>query len=308
MKDCKFNCTYYSLKNDYMFKAALQRCIPALKGLTAALLDMDVSDIKECVIRNPVMPGDKIDSKSNILDLKLLLNSDEYINIEMQVANRKYWAQRSLYYWGRTFSEQLNKGDEYGTLRKTCQIGILDFTLFNGEHEFYSDYRVINRMNGKELTDAFDMRFLELPSADYALEGQEELLLWARIFNAGSWDELRTLVEGRKELMELWDTMYQMSAEDQERWRLEAIEDRIRREKSDFSEAREAGLAEGLAEGRAEGLAEGIVKGREEGISLEQNRFNTLIKKLSEQGRINDIIRSASDRTYQEQLFKEFGL
>ena len=175
-------------------------------------------------------------------------------------------------------------------------------------------------MSGKELTDAFDMRFLELPSADYALEGQEELLLWARIFNAVNWEELRTLVEGRKELMELWDTMYQMSAEDQERWRLEAIEDRIRREKSDFSEAREAGLAEGRAEGLAEGIvkgraegivkgrAEGIVKGREEGISLEQNRFNTLIKKLSEQGRIDDIIRSASDRTYQEQLFKEFGL
>ena len=149
-----------------------------------------------------------------------------------------------------------------------------------GEHEFYSDYRVINCCSGKELTDTFDMRFLELPSVDYAKEDQENLILWARIFNAESWEELRTLVEGRKELMELWDSMYQMSAEDQERWRLEAIEDRIRREKSDYSEAHEAG----------------------------QNRINTLIQKLSSQGRVDDIIRSASDTAYQSKLLEEFGL
>ena len=37
-------------------------------------------------------------------------------------------------------------------------------------------------------------------------------------------------------------------------------------------------------------------------------RVNRLILKLSQCGRIADIIRSASDSEYQKQLFSEFGL
>lgn len=37
-------------------------------------------------------------------------------------------------------------------------------------------------------------------------------------------------------------------------------------------------------------------------------RVNRLILKLSQCGRISDIIRSASDSVYQKQLFSEFGL
>lgn len=37
-------------------------------------------------------------------------------------------------------------------------------------------------------------------------------------------------------------------------------------------------------------------------------RVNRLILKLSQCGRISDIIRSASDSEYQKQLFSEFGL
>lgn len=37
-------------------------------------------------------------------------------------------------------------------------------------------------------------------------------------------------------------------------------------------------------------------------------KVNTLILKLSELGRIDDIIKSATDTEYQQQLFKEFGL
>ena len=39
-----------------------------------------------------------------------------------------------------------------------------------------------------------------------------------------------------------------------------------------------------------------------------ERKVNTLIFKLSELGRIDDILKSATDTEYQQQLFKEFGL
>ena len=47
---------------------------------------------------------------------------------------------------------------------------------------------------------------------------------------------------------------------------------------------------------------------REEGEMLGVERVNKLIRILAEQGRTEDIIRSANDIEYQKQLFKEFNL
>jgi len=55
-------------------------------------------------------------------------------------------------------------------------------------------------------------------------------------------------------------------------------------------------------------IEEGREEGRAEGRKEERDRTNTLNLKLSELGRINDIIRAAKDRPYQEELLREFGL
>ena len=53
-----------------------------------------------------------------------------------------------------------------------------------------------------------------------------------------------------------------------------------------------------------EGLEAGVVQGTHHG----QERVNALITRLAAAGRADDIIRSASDPGYQEQLFEEFGI
>lgn len=47
---------------------------------------------------------------------------------------------------------------------------------------------------------------------------------------------------------------------------------------------------------------------RQRGEEIGEERVNELTLKLSKLGRIEDIIKAASDRRYQERLFKEFGL
>lgn len=63
-----------------------------------------------------------------------------------------------------------------------------------------------------------------------------------------------------------------------------------------------------LEEGIEKGIEKGMEQGIEEGVKQGQGRVNTLIVKLAESGRMEDIVRAASDREYQDNLFREFGL
>ena len=77
-------------------------------------------------------------------------------------------------------------------------------------------------------------------------------------------------------------------------------------------EVREWALREGWEVGRKEGIKEGIKEGvqegRKEGIDTGTGRVNLLIQKLAECGRMDDIVRAASEPEYQKELFREFGI
>ena len=72
------------------------------------------------------------------------------------------------------------------------------------------------------------------------------------------------------------------------------------------------GYAEGYAEGYAIGYAEGYAIGYAEGIAIGQskgeNRLGQLMTQLFSLGRLQDVQEVASDMTYREKLFLEFGL
>ena len=61
-------------------------------------------------------------------------------------------------------------------------------------------------------------------------------------------------------------------------------------------------------EGKEEGRQAGLEEGRKTGIEEGEQRINQLILKLKEAGRIEDIIKAASDVEYQQLLLKEYGL
>ena len=61
-------------------------------------------------------------------------------------------------------------------------------------------------------------------------------------------------------------------------------------------------------EGEEIGKALGEKIGKEKGEKQMLLGMNSLILKLSELGRIDDMVKAAKDKGYQEKLFKEFGL
>ena len=56
------------------------------------------------------------------------------------------------------------------------------------------------------------------------------------------------------------------------------------------------------------GIAKGVAKGKAKGEIEGKNQMALLVKKLLDQGRIDDVKRASEDEVYRDQLIKEFGI
>ncbi len=211
----------FKLTNDYMFRAVFQTNKVALKGLLCALLHMDEHDIRNIEIKNPIELGKSITDKEFRLDIKIHLNNNKIINIEMQVNNLGNWPERSLSYTCRMF-DNLNRGSNYKNVIPVIQIGILDFTPFADHPAFYSTYKMIEEKDHHAYSDDFIIKTLDLTRTDLATETDKRYNLdeWARIFKVSTWDELKELSRNNKFFKEAAKSMRIMTEEDELRERM----------------------------------------------------------------------------------------
>ena len=78
----------YNMTNDYMFRYILQENETVLRGLICALLRLEPKEIIAIEIRNPIDLSKNIAGKDFVLDIKILLNNNQLLNLEMQVENQ----------------------------------------------------------------------------------------------------------------------------------------------------------------------------------------------------------------------------
>nr|MCR4892381.1 Rpn family recombination-promoting nuclease/putative transposase [Lachnospiraceae bacterium] len=133
------------LTNDYLFRALMQTNNEALISLISSVMYWPVEEIISAEIQNEIELGAAIDDKTFILDVKVLLNHDRIVNLEMQVLNYHNWPERSLGYLCRTF-DTLNSGDDYIQTKPAFQITFLDFTLFPEHPVFHAKYMLTDIM------------------------------------------------------------------------------------------------------------------------------------------------------------------
>lgn len=207
---------FVPMTNDYLFRALLQRNNYVLKGLICSLLHMDESEITSVVITNPILLGETIDEKQYVLDINVMMNHDRLINLEMQVVNQKNWRERSLCYLARNFT-QLGQREDYCKVRPVIQIGLLDYTLFPDQPEFYSTYQFLNVKNHTLYSDKLQLSVLDLTRIDLATEEDKQYRLdhWAALFTATTWEELQMLAQDNQYFKEASETVYSLSKEEQ---------------------------------------------------------------------------------------------
>ena len=262
----------YNMTNDYMFRAILQKNEFVLRGLIGALLHLYQVDIKSVEITNPLILGEQIENKQFVLDINISLNNNICLNLELQVINRTNWQDRSLIYLCRMF-DRLQRGEDYAESGCAIHIGILDFTLFEEVPEFYACYKMLNVKNHHVFNEKFVLNVLDLKRIDLATEEDRryEIDCWARMFKAGTWEELRMIAEKNKYMSEAAMAMYELNADEIIRQQCMAREEYNRYEKMMARKLAEAD--EKLAEAN-EQLTEARKDAAEAARQFEQERSN----------------------------------
>lgn len=219
----------HNLLNDLMFRIVFETNPEALKSLLCSLLHFKDSDIVSLEIKNPIHLGERIDSKTCIFDIYVLLNDQKKIHLELQVLGQNFWTDRSLCYLCRSFGK-LNSGEDYSTIKPLIQIDILDFDLYKNSQEFYSVYHLANDKTGRIYSSKIALHVLQLNKEEYATTEDKAYRIdyWARLFKATTWEELKMLAQEQKILQSTVETIYRVNADDYVRAELDAREDALR--------------------------------------------------------------------------------
>ncbi len=221
------------MTNDYLFRALLQENNTVLKGLISSLLHLPIEEISSVKITNPIELGKAYNEKDFYLDIKVLLNNDTTINLEMQVINEHNWPERSLSYLCRIY-DNLSKGNDYINVMPVIQIGLLDFTLFPEHPEFYATYKLLNVKNYSIYSDKFRLSVVDLTRVDMATEEDKQYGIdhWATLFKSKTWEDIKMLAQNNEYIKTASDTIYKLTQEEQIRQQCEAREEYYRRQRS----------------------------------------------------------------------------
>lgn len=168
------------------------------------------------------MSPDLSDVKAGTLDLKVAVNEDTIIDVEMQVGNENNINDRETRYLVAMSNDQLKQGELYTQVRKLITISILKFNFYirnsflniahmkfeNNKPEMYVDMGY-NREE-ELLTDKLEMITIELPKfqkQNPSIENELNQWLWLIL---GEEEKIKMAVKKNKKIkkaVEIVDTM-----------------------------------------------------------------------------------------------------
>ena len=235
-------------KIDFAFKEIMMD-EQARIGFLSAILKLNPSDIRNTQILNTNLRKLHDNEKQGILDVRILMNDDTEIDIEIQLSILNVWADRALFYLAKMYTEQINSGEDYTIFKKCVSISILDFELFKDTPEFYSCFHIREDTRHAIYTDKMEFHVLELPKLPKELrEDSNDIELWGKFISAERKEEFDVLAEKNTYIDSAYQHLQLISQDKQKRMEYEAREKAVRDYNQGLLEAREAGKNEGREE------------------------------------------------------------
>lgn len=236
---------------------------------------------------NKRMLGNRQNSKTGRLDIRVKFNDGEDCNIELQVLPFKYMDKRMLEYWSTMYGAKINSGENYGVLKPSISILITNYKLPQLMHikKYKTTWNLREKDNPETiLTHDIEMHILEIPKIEKREMLNDELVQWLEfIVNPGS-KEVQKFMEENKYLKQAREELAYLSGDPDFQRLLESRAGFLR----DMDSYRIQCMEEASAEGKAVGIVEGEARGRAEGKLEEQKE---IAKKMKEKNMpIEDII------------------
>ena len=172
-----------TLRNDYLFKLLLgsEENKACLQDFLECVLDMQSGTIANLELLDKELAKDTVNDKTGILDVKLRLQDETAIDIEIQNSWSAEFIPRTLFYWAKMYTEGFKEGEPYTNLTKCITINLVSqgFKLNSQVHSVYS---IFEQETHQRLTDLLEIHFLNLSSAQKMsiqkapIENQQKLI------------------------------------------------------------------------------------------------------------------------------------
>ena len=226
-----------TLRNDYAFKRVF-----------------GVEENKD-VLQDKEFHKDSISDKIGVLDVKLRLKNNTIIDIEIQNRWNIEFAQRTIFYWAKMYTENLKTGEVYTKLPKCITINIVGegFDLNNLLH---SEYNVVEKHINNRLSDELEIHFLNLVKVKEQDENTEsdekkkKLYNWLKFIETDDREVRKMLAQKSPMMRKANATIEVMEMSPKEKW---LYENRMKYE-HDKASWKHVGYQEGIERGFADGV------------------------------------------------------
>ena len=251
------------VQNNFIMLPTVDFCFKELmhnekvrKGILAAILNVHPDEVEHTELLPTILRKESEDDKYGIQDVRVKMKNGTQIDFEMQVIYYNYWANRTIYYLSKMYTEQLHEGDNYDKLQKCIQVSILNHILIPEDEECYRRISFCDTKTGKEYSDMMEIYILELPKLPP--EQKEE-----------NREDLKRMAEKNSDFQEAYNELDRLSADEQKRLEYETRQKAIR-DKNIL-------LKTGIERGREEGIRAIIHLAEVVNLSKEET-----VKQLSE--------------------------
>jgi len=249
-----------TLRNDYAFKRVFgtEENKAVLQDFLDCVLDIPSQDIEDLELLDKEFHNDSVNDKTGILDVKLRLKDGTVIDIEIQNRWNDEFAQRTVFYWAKMYTENLQKGEVYTKLPKCITINIVG-EGFKLNELLHSEYRVLEKHVHTELSDELEIHFLNLakakkqPTGTESDEKTQRLVNWLRFIETDD-KEVRAMLADNSAVMEQAnETVDVMLQDPKQRWlyenRMKYEHDKASWEHFGYTQGMKAGISKGLHQG-----------------------------------------------------------
>lgn len=266
--------------------------------LNAMLQESLESPIASLQLEDPHLHREHANDKLSILDISATLGTGTKVNVEIQLNNNHDMMKRSLYYWGKLYTSQLQKGMPYSALRKTITINLLNFIMFLDHKEFHTKGTLWNTQQQKLLSDDIEIpKLTEQWHEEKVNPWKDPFARWLLLLSANEDEHLTKLLEDitmnqdpiLQKAINKWERMSQDSSF---RQAYDAREKVLMDEAAKFAHAETEGMKRGMEKGLEKGIKKGIEKGRKEGV--QQGKIQ-MIKSMYDLGIPLETIAKASE-------------
>ena len=184
---------------------------------------MPEDDYNDIEISDPHLLPEYVGDKLAVIDVKLRTKSRKIIQIEIQLEVTAALKSRIIFYSSKLITEQMGRGDNFGTINKVISIIITDEKLIKESTRYHHHFRFYDPDANVEFTDLIEIHTIELQKLPKETDGTQ-LYGWAKFIAAETEEELEMAVQANPQVRRAAIKLRELSADEKARDMLERRE------------------------------------------------------------------------------------